>query len=88
MISAIEYNKLKAAVDKASEAATRAEGAFDQALKQLKKEFEVEDLDAAKALLVKLKQEEAEALQKFEAKFEKFNEDFGHVLNPASQSKA
>jgi homoserine acetyltransferase len=81
MISATEYTKLKDAAEKASIAAQRAEGAFEQALKELKKDFEVEDLDAAKAKLVELKQEEADALAKFEAKFEKFKEDYGHILD-------
>lgn len=82
MISATEYTKLKAAADKAAEAATRAEGAFDQALSQLKKEFNLTTLEEAKTKLEELRVEEQKAQERFEAKFEKFKEDYGHILTP------
>lgn len=79
MMSVTEYTKLKTAADKAAEAATRAEGAYEQALKQLKKDFGVEDLDAAKALLEELRGKEDAAEALFNEKLEKFKEDFPNV---------
>lgn len=81
MISVKKYNELKEAVEAKQQAAERAQGAFDQALKQLQTEFKCATIDEAKAKLVELQKKEEAAAAAFEAKLKEFQEEYGHVFN-------
>lgn len=50
-ITETKFRELKAEVDRANAEAQRAEGARDQLLDRLKKEFKVKDIAAARVLL-------------------------------------
>ena len=81
MISLSEYQKLSAAVEAKQQEAQRAQGAFEQASKQLKTDFDCDTIEAAKALLVTLEAKEQEAADAFNASLAEFKEEYGHVLN-------
>ena len=72
MISIDEYRKLKSKVDERKKAAAKAEGAYDEAMKRLQAAGYESISDAEKGLK-KLKEEEAEAEEAYEAELEAFN---------------
>lgn len=81
MINLQTYNRLKEAVEKRQTEADKASGAFDQALAQLKKDFGVESIEEAKALLAELETAEQAAATAFNKKLKEFEGEFADVLN-------
>lgn len=75
------YTKLKTAVDEKQKEAERASGAFEQAMKQLKADFDCDNVDEAKELLAKLERKEAAAEADFATKLKEFQKEFGHIIN-------
>jgi len=61
------YNELKERVEDAQKKSDRAQGNLDQIMKQLKNDFDCDDLDEAKDMLEKLEKE----LKKTEGEFDK-----------------
>lgn len=80
MISVAEYAELKKAVEDAKTKSDRAEGAFSQALSELKKDFGVAGVEEAKALLSELEEREKRLEAKLQKELAKFEEEFGDVL--------
>lgn len=74
------FEKLKRTVSERKSEQDRAQGALDQALKQLKEEFGVDTLAAAREKLKKLQAEETRTTEAFNAELEKFKEKFPDVL--------
>lgn len=60
------YRRLKREVDEAKTEADRAKGALTQLMKQLKEEFECEDVKEAKTLLAELEEKRDKAQKRFE----------------------
>ena len=81
MISVKEYQRLKDEVDTKQREADRASGAFDEAVKKLKSEFGVENIEEAKELLAKLEKQETEAAEAFDKKLKEFEDEFGHLFS-------
>lgn len=78
-VSVEEYRKLKSKVDERKAAASRAEGAYDEAVRRLK-EAGCSSVEDAEAKLKQLKAEEAEAEQAYEAELKKFKEKWSERL--------
>ncbi len=71
-----KYLDLKRKVEQAQQKADKAEGAFEQIMKQLKEKFECATLKAAKLKLALLKKQEQKALTEFEDAVEEFEEEW------------
>lgn len=69
-----KYMDLKRRVEKAQQEADKAQGAFDQVMKELKKDFECSTLEEAKKKLVSLQKQEKKAKEAFEEAVEEFEE--------------
>ena len=67
-----EYKRLKAKADALKADADKAEGALENQLKQLRDEFDCDDLDEAKELLASLKKRERIAETKYDKALAKF----------------
>lgn len=80
MVTITELNRLKQRADTAKQDASRAQGALEQALVRLKKEFGCASLPDAQAKLKDLQAKGADALGRFETALEKFNSEFGALL--------
>lgn len=78
-LSVEEYRKLKLKVEDRKAAAARAEGAYDEAVRRLK-EAGFGSIEEAEQGLAKLKAEEAEAEQAYQAELKKFEEKWGSKL--------
>lgn len=81
MIDVKEYQRLVSAVELKQEEAQRAAGAFEQALKQLKTEYECDSIEEAKQLLASLQEKEDKAAKELERLMDQFKQEFGHVFN-------
>ena len=80
MINIDDLERIKREVERKQQEKDRAEGALNEILSRLKKEYGVSSLKEAKALLKKLEQEEVEEAEKFQKakkEFEKACE--GHL---------
>jgi hypothetical protein len=75
-----EYEKLKKKAERLRQEADRAAGARDAALKTLKDEFGCDSIEAAAAMLEKLKSEEARVAAEFEQEFSDFKAKWGEKL--------
>jgi CHASE3 domain sensor protein len=62
----------------------KAQGSLDAETRQLKEDFGCSSLADARAKLAKLREEEAKALEEFEALRAKFEKDYAHVLREDS----
>lgn len=74
------YKKLKADVDRSRRDADRAEGAFNQLMARLKKEFGCDTLEQAEVELAKRKKERDESGERFTEKLADFEETYGEML--------
>lgn len=77
-----EYNLLKDTADRKRREADKAQGAFDNALADLKKTYEVKSMEEAKVLLAELEKKAEKAEAAFDAEFETFKKEHGDVLKP------
>lgn len=71
-LSREEFEKLKRQVEDAKAEADRAQGAYDQLMERLKKEFNCNTLDEAKTLLVKIQRRREEAGKAFQTKMDDY----------------
>jgi len=74
------YQKAKAAAERFRDQKVRAEGALEEALKQLKDEFNCDSLKEAKVLLKKLRVEADKAEDEFEEALESFEKEWGETI--------
>lgn len=75
-----DYILLKEKVEEAQSKADKAEGALNEVLKTIKKEFGCKSLKEAKVKLKKLKKEEAKAEEEFDKAMTEFEEKWGELL--------
>lgn len=80
MINLKEYEQLRTAADKAKSDADRAEGSYQQALKQLETEFKCSTPEEAKTKLAKLEKELTEAETAFNEKLEDFDKKWKQCI--------
>lgn len=71
-LSREEFEKLKRQVEDAKAEADRAQGAYDQLMERLKKEFNCKTLEEAKILLVKIQRQREEAGKVFQTKMDDY----------------
>jgi len=71
-----EYLRLKEKVESAQQEADQAEGAEKEVMKQIKGEFGCSTLNDAKRMLKQKRKQEADSKEKFDAAFERFEEDW------------
>ena len=69
-----KYMELKKRVEQAQQKADKAEGALEQVMKQLKKDFDCPTLEAAKRKLRLLEKQKQETGTQFEEAVEEFEE--------------
>ena len=69
-----KYLKLKARVEKAQQKADKAEGALDEVLKQIKKDFNCNTINEAKRKLKQLKNQSEKLQIEFNKAIEQFEE--------------
>jgi len=74
------YNELKEKVEDTQKKADRAQGNLDQIMKQLKNDFDCDDLEEAKAILDKLEKELEETESEFDEAISEFEEKWGDKL--------
>jgi predicted nucleic acid-binding Zn-ribbon protein len=72
IITEDQYRRLKREVDEAKTEADRASGALKQLMKQLKEEFDCEDVKTAKALLAELEEKRDKVQKRFERSLEDY----------------
>jgi hypothetical protein len=70
-----EYLKLKKKADAAQKKADKAQGAYDQILKQLKDEFGCSSLEEAQLLLKKMKKKEKKIVKEFDEAMEAYTKE-------------
>ena len=70
------YNRLKRKADEAQQTADKAEGALEQVMKQLKKEFDCDSIEKAEKKLEQLKKQESKAKKEFETSVQEFEEEW------------
>ncbi|MCK9570180.1 hypothetical protein M0R72_14645 [Candidatus Pacearchaeota archaeon] len=75
------YEKLKGKVDQLQREVSRVEGAQQEILKRLKKEFDCNSLDEAKTLRDKLESRSNRARESYEKALDQFEEEWGEVLD-------
>ena len=80
MIDLDQYQRLKKRADKAKSDAAKAEGALEELTKKLKEEFQVETLEDAEILLVKLQVEEKELEGKYKTELLAFETQWGEKV--------
>jgi len=73
--------RIKAKADELRRDADRASGALSQVMARLKKEFKCGTLKEAKALLARMKAEEAEAKKAFDDAMAAFELEYGERLS-------
>lgn len=73
------YAKLKAAAEEAQREADKAEGAFEQAMKALEKDFGCTSIGEARQLLADLEKREAKAVKAFNTALAEFEEKWREV---------
>jgi hypothetical protein len=75
------YEELKSSVDKKQRELSRAEGAQQELLKRLSREFDCDSLKDAERLLAQLKKESTKAQKSYEDALEEFQERWGEILD-------
>ena len=75
-----KYLQLKKNVDAAQQRADRSQGALDQLMKTLEKDFGCGTLKKAKKKLKSLQEQEEKAREEFEASIEEFEEKWEEQL--------
>jgi predicted nucleic acid-binding Zn-ribbon protein len=75
-----KFDKLKRELQTARQQKDRAEGALQQAMKQLKDEMDCDSLDEARELEKKLAKQVKKAEADFESELESFEEKWGEVV--------
>jgi predicted nucleic acid-binding Zn-ribbon protein len=75
-----KFDKLKREVETARQQKDRAEGALQQAMKQLKDEMGCDSLDEARELEKKLSRQVKKAEADFESELEAFEEKWGEIV--------
>ena len=75
-----DYTNLKENVEEAEREANKAEGALEQVMKRLKKEFGCTTLEAADKKYGKMKKQAESAKEKFEKAVEEFEEKWSDEL--------
>ena len=75
-----KYMRLKKDVETAQQRANRAQGALDQLMKDLEKDFDCSTLKQAQKKLEALETEEEEAREEFEEAVEQFDEKWNSKL--------
>jgi predicted nucleic acid-binding Zn-ribbon protein len=75
-----KFERLKKEVESARQQKDRAEGALQQAMKQLKDEMGCDSLDEARELEKKLSKQVKKAETDFESELESFEEKWGEVV--------
>ena len=78
-IPARDYAELRDTARKAQAEHDRAQGALDELEKQLKADFDCENIEAAQELLVVLEAEEAAMKIEFEKEFAKYQEEWNAI---------
>lgn len=76
-----DLERLKKQIENLKDDISQAKGARDEALRNLKEEFDVKDLAESKKLLIRLTKEEEENKTAFEEALEEFNEKWGDEIN-------
>ncbi len=71
-----KFEKLKANVERLERDKAKAEGALEQTMAVLKKEFGVETLEEAEGMLKQLEEESKLALDEYEAALAEFEEEW------------
>ena len=69
-----QFTELKAKVEQAQQKADRAQGSLDQLNKQLKEEFDCDDLEEAETKLEELTKEEKSISKEFETALKQFED--------------
>jgi len=80
MITEQEFQELQNRVALLREKRSRAKGAYDSKMKELRQQFNVKSIEEGDALVAKFEQEAIEAEEAFEAAHAQFIEDWKHVL--------
>lgn len=75
-----EYKLLKTRVEECERKASRAEGAYEEAMKQLKS-FGYDSIEDAQLGLNEMKKKLAEAEERYEKELKAFKEKWGDVLD-------
>lgn len=78
-VSLDEYRKLKEKVEERKTRASRAEGAWEEAMKRLR-EVGCSSIEGAEEMLVQLKTEQDAAERAYEEELRKFKEKWGNKL--------
>lgn len=76
----MSYEKIKARVDRLKRDATKAEGALEQLLVQLKKEFNCETIEQAKEHLKELQEQVEQEQEALEIQLTRFEKKWASVL--------
>lgn len=76
----MSYEKIKAKVDRLKRDATKAEGALEQLLVQLKKEFNCETIEQAKEHLQELQEQVEQEQEALEVQLTRFEKKWASVL--------
>jgi hypothetical protein len=71
-----DYLRIKEEHDKAQQAVSKAEGALEQVLEQLKEKFGCDSLEEGQKKLKKISQREQETQNEFDKAVEKFDKDW------------
>jgi len=80
MATVDEYTQLKKRVDNARQKADKAEGALEEVLRKLKKDFDCKTLTEAKHKLKQLKKEGSDLEAEFETAVKKFKKTWGDKI--------
>ena len=75
-----DIERLKKKVDSYKSKIQRAKGAKDEALRNLKEDFDVDNIDDAKALLEKLEKKEKKTKAQFDDALDEFKETWGERI--------
>jgi predicted nucleotide-binding protein (sugar kinase/HSP70/actin superfamily) len=81
MMDIAEFNQLKANVDKLTRERDKAQGAFEQSLVELEKEFGCKTIKEAVALQEKLAQQASKAERDYEKALSAFKTKWNDVLS-------
>lgn len=79
-----KYMRLKKDVETAQQRADRAQGALDQLMKTLEKDFDCSTLKQAKTKLTSLQKKEETAREEFEEAVDEFEEKWEEKLQESS----
>lgn len=79
----MKYEQLKNRVEQLKKEQLKAEGSLEHLLSQLKNEFDCDSLEEARAYLVELKQQLADAQEQLDQDLAEFQEKHKDVLSEA-----